>query len=96
MHNNSWSAIAIYEFTAKVLGVTYRNNKISIVPYTDGRNNAKGVVATPVGMVNVDWEIADDDFTINIDLPENIEAVLVMPDNKEIIAKSGKYTCKVK
>ena len=93
---HAWSAIAIYEFTAKVLGVTYRNNKISIVPYTDGRNNAKGVVATPVGMVNVDWDIADDDFTINIDLPENIEAVLVMPDNKEIIAKSGKYTCKVK
>lgn len=92
---HAWSAVAIYEFTAKVLGVTYRENKLFIEPYIKGRKSAKGKVATPYGMVYVEWEIVDDGFMISIDIGENTEAILTMPDKSVITAKGGKYTCKI-
>ncbi|MCR4692491.1 MAG: hypothetical protein K5664_01255, partial [Firmicutes bacterium] len=91
---HAWSAVAIYEFTAKILGVTYKNNTILIEPYIAGRNYAKGEVATPFGKIFVDWEITDDIFTINIKLPENQKAVLTMPDGTVYNAESGVYTSK--
>ena len=90
---HAWSAVAIYEFTAKVLGVTYRRNKIHIEPYTNGRDRAKGEVATPVGKVYVEWEKVDGNFRITVDICENAEAVLVMPDKSVLDAKSGTYSC---
>ena len=92
---HAWSAVAIYEFTAKVLGVTYRENKLLIEPYTKDRNSAKGKVATPCGMVYVEWEIVDDSFAISIDIGENAEAILTMPDKSVITVKSGRYICKM-
>lgn len=44
---HAWSAVTIYEFTAKVLGVTYRENTITIQPYISNRLQVKGYVATP-------------------------------------------------
>ena len=89
---HAWSAIAIYEFTAKVLGVTYHNNTIYIKPYINGRNFAKGEVATPEGMVYCEWEVKNRKFTINLKLPKNKRAKLIMPDNTEIDAESGSYS----
>lgn len=92
---HAWSAVAIYEFTSKVLGVTYKENKLFIAPYIKDRNGAKGKVATPLGMVYVEWEIIGDEFIITIDIGKNPEAVLMLPDKSIIIAKSGKYACKI-
>lgn len=90
---HAWSAVAIYEFTAKVLGVTYKDGTIFIEPYICGRNSAKGTVATPVGTVYVEWENIENTFSIELKVPE--KAVLIMPDKSKIEAESGKYTiCK--
>lgn len=93
---HAWSAVAIYEFTAKVLGVTYRDGCINIKPYVKGRNFAKGKVATPVGDVYVDWTIYDGEFKINVKLPERIRATLTMPDGQIIEVQSGVYNSKIR
>lgn len=90
---HAWSAVAIYEFTAKVLGVTYRENAIYIQPYIGNRTNAKGYVATPKGMVYCAWSMKDDEFIIELKLPENSSAKLTMPNYTEITATSGVYKC---
>ena len=88
--------MAIYEFTAKVLGVTYRDGCINIKPYVKGRNFAKGKVATPVGDVYVDWTIYDGEFKINVKLPGKIRAALTVPDGQIIEVQSGVYNCKIR
>ena len=92
---HAWSAVAIYEFTAKVLGVTYKDSCINIKPYVKDRNFAKGEVATPEGMVYVEWEINDGKFTIKIKLPENTKSILTMPDGMTLNAENGIYSCKM-
>lgn len=93
---HAWSAVAIYEFTAKVLGVTYANDTICIKPYTEGRSYAKGEIATPKGTVYVEWNIVNGVFSIELLLPPNTKAKLEMPDNSEILAESGKYSAEMK
>lgn len=89
---HAWSAVAIYEFTAKVLGVTYCNGQIRVAPYINGRSHAKGAVATPVGMVCCQWKKADDQFTLSLSLPEGETATLFLPNGETIQAESGTYT----
>lgn len=93
---HAWSAVAIYEFTAKVLGVTYKDGIIQINPYVKGRNYAKGEVATPVGMVYCEWEKNDNLFCIKLEIPENKNAVLILPDGSVIDAQNGIYRCDLK
>lgn len=88
---HAWSAVVLYEFTAKVLGVTYHDNTIYIKPYVNKRRFAKGKVATPAGMVSLEWKIKDDEFTIEITLPAGKTAQLTLPDGSEITAESGIY-----
>lgn len=90
---HAWGAVAIYEFTAKVLGVTYNESKIKIEPYINGRDYAKGSVATPKGMVYCSWKKQKEKFVIKIELPKNETASLVMPDGKTYDADSGEYAC---
>lgn len=90
---HAWGAVAIYEFTAKVLGVTYKDSKIKIEPYISGRDYAKGSVATPKGMVYCSWKKLKEKFVIEIELPQNEIASLIMPDGKIYNANSGEYTC---
>ena len=98
-HNRSechaWSAVAIYEFTAKVLGVTYHDGQIRIAPYIAGRPYAKGAVATPAGMVQCKWEKSDTEFTVSISLPGEQTALLTLPDGRILQAGTGTYTAKL-
>lgn len=88
---HAWSAVAIYEFTAKVLGVTYHDRTIFIEPYIASRTYSRGEVATPVGMVYCEWEVLEDSFVIKVEIPEHEYAVLRMPDGSTHHVKSGTY-----
>ena len=90
---HAWSAVAIYEFTAKVLGITFEDDRIYINPYIKDRSQAKGEVATPCGMVFCEWKKENDKFTISIKVPENRKAVLTMPDGSVFEADRGEYNC---
>ena len=89
---HAWSAIALYEFTAKVLGVTYTDGKIYVKPYIGSRPYAKGTVATPVGGVYVSWKQENGTLEIELKLPEGETAILTMPDGKEMTVQSGNYS----
>lgn len=90
---HAWSAAALYEFTAKILGVTYEDGTIYIKPFAGNRPYAKGEVAVPSGMVYCEWKNADGKFTIKIKLPDNKKAILTMPDGSEMTVDSGFYSC---
>lgn len=89
---HAWSAIALYEFTARVLGVTHADGKIYVKPYIGTRPYAKGKVATPAGFVSVSWKNENGAFVLDLKLPEGEVAVLTLPDGSEIDAQSGVYT----
>ncbi|HAL63457.1 MAG TPA: hypothetical protein DCO93_03315 [Clostridiales bacterium] len=92
---HAWSALAIYEFTAKVLGVTYKDGTIYIEPYIHERNKAKGTVATPAGMVYVEWKIDNNKFTITVKSPKKKMAIITAPDGSVFEADSGEYSCDI-
>lgn len=94
---HAWSALALYEFTAKVLGVTYRDGKVLVKPYIANREFAKGSVATPKGMVYVDWNKNGDEFKINVKLPQDVKAMLTLPNGQsEEIAGEYEKTVAIK
>ena len=89
---HAWGAIAIYEFCATVLGVrTYDvfEKSVSIKPYIDGREYAKGTVATIAGDVYVSWKKSGDVFEITVQSEDNVEKVITLP-NGETYACSDK------
>lgn len=93
---HAWSAVVLYEFTAKVLGVQYAYGVLTIEPYIKGREYAKGFVASPCGMVWVDWRVNDNKFTIDITLPDGVENVVLNLPNGECMTISEKeYTVTV-
>jgi len=46
---------------------------------------AKGKVATIKGIVEVDWSVQADGFHITVKVPDDVSAVLVLPDGTEHI-----------
>lgn len=93
---HAWSALALYEFTAKVLGVTVCENKVYVKPYINNREYAKGKVAVPGGMAEVEWKKADGEFTVRLTLPEGVTADVILPDSQAINNTSGgTYKCRI-
>ena len=92
---HAWSAIAIYEFTAKILGVTYQNHTVYIAPYIKGRASAKGTVATPVGTVYCEWKKEKDTLFIKLKIPYGAKANLRILEDTPLDIKSGEYTFRI-
>ena len=59
---------------------------------------AKGNVKTSYGKISSEWMIENGEFQINVKIPVSTECTLIMPEGKEYIIRSGKYSysCKVK
>lgn len=80
---HAWGALAIYEFSATVLGVrTYdvEEKSISIKPYIKGRNSARGTVSTIAGNVFVSWRCENGQFTLHIKSNDNVRKVIYLPN----------------
>lgn len=98
---HAWGALAIYEFSATVLGVrTYDVNdkSVSIKPYIKGRKYAKGTVSTIAGDVAVSWKKSGDVFEITVESAnDRVEKRIYMPNGEEIITskKKATYKCKI-
>lgn len=100
---HAWSSAPTYELSAMALGV---------YPTTDGFytlrikpavkdfdiDRAKGSVPTPFGNIEIDWEIKDGRFTLNVALPsDEMLAEVVLPDGKTItnVIGTAKFECKI-
>ena len=95
---HAWGALAIYEFSATVLGVrTYDVNdkSVSIKPYIKGRNYAKGTVSSIGGDIYVSWKKSRGVFEITVESKENgVEKHIYLPNGEEIVTKKSKATYK--
>ena len=82
---HAWGALAIYEFSATILGVRtfdVEERSISIKPYIKGRNSARGTVSTIAGNVFVSWRCENGQFTIHIKSEDGVRKVIYLPNGE--------------
>lgn len=89
---HAWGAIPIYEFVRCFLGV--RPGKpgwetIEIRPICEYIPDMKGIVYTPNGSVEVEWETTEKLFTIKGTCPEGISTQIILSDAVEYIYPNG-------
>lgn len=92
---HAWGALAIYEFSATVLGVrTYdvAEKSVSIKPYIKGRDSARGTVSTIGGDVFVSWNKSDSDFTIYVKSTDGTRKVITLPNGESYETTSAEIT----
>ncbi len=53
---------------------------------------ARGSVVTPYGKIAVDWNIDDNKFSINVEVPNGTECDLTLPDGKSEVLTAGSHT----
>ena len=98
---HAWGALAIYEFSATVLGVrTYDINEKSVLikPYIKDRDFAKGTVSTIGGDITVEWKKAGDVFELTVSGDKETKKVVQMPngDTYETAKEKATFTCNLK
>jgi hypothetical protein len=87
---HAWGSIAIYEFSATILGVRTEDvakKSISIKPYIKGRDFAKGTVSTIAGDVFVSWEKKDGGFHIEVRSDKPCEKIITLPNGNVVEVK---------
>jgi hypothetical protein len=80
---HAWGALAIYEFSATILGVRTENvaeKSVAIKPYIKGRNSAKGTVSTINGEVYVEWHKEGKEFVLTVESDDDVKKAIYMPD----------------
>ncbi|MDR1655255.1 MAG: hypothetical protein LBR96_04585, partial [Treponema sp.] len=83
---HAWSALLLYEYPAKILGVYPLEpgwKTIGIKPRGLYLGKASGRVLTPAGEVKVSWERKGGAFSINGSLPARAKGVLTLPGGDE-------------
>jgi hypothetical protein len=98
---HAWGALAIYEFSATVLGVstydTYEKS-VQIKPYIKGRNYARGTVSSIGGNITVEWKKTDGVFEITVESQnKNVQKRIYLPngDIYETTKNKVTYTCNI-
>lgn len=94
---HAWSCAPLYEFAARVLGVSADEGGITVAPQCGKLAFAKGTVPTRFGIVSVDWTVEDESFTLRIGLPDGAEATVLLPDGeKKKACGSAAFTCQLR
>ncbi len=72
---HGWSSAPIYEFSAKILGVTPTADgykAVNIKPLTSGLSWAKGTVPTPYGVISVSWTKNSGKLIFDAQMPQGV------------------------
>lgn len=90
---HAWGAVPLYEFSARILGVTPAapgSATIRIAPQPGYLTHAAGDVATPKGIVSIAWEIDDQrEFTMTVSAPIEARLEIVLPDGSVQLRQGG-------
>ena len=71
--------------------------KFRIAPQVVGDlTSVSASTETLYGVIAVDWEVKNDIFTLNVQVPVNTEAEIILPNKEEHIVGSGKHTFTIK
>lgn len=92
---HAWGALAIYEFSATVLGVrTYdvEERSVSIRPYIKGRRSARGTVSSIAGNIYVSWRTEKHEFTIYIRGAQGKRKVIYLPNGDAYETTQGEIS----
>jgi hypothetical protein len=97
---HAWGALAIYEFSATVLGVrTYDvfKKSVAIKPYINDRSYARGTVSSIAGNITVEWKKTGDVFEISVLSENENEKVLTLPNGETVkfTDKQKTATCRI-
>ncbi|WP_217595531.1 alpha-L-rhamnosidase C-terminal domain-containing protein [Cohnella sp. GbtcB17] len=90
---HAWGAVPIYEFSAKLLGVspaTPGYSTIKVAPQPGKLTYASGDVATPQGVVHVAWELRDGkQFNLTVSTSVDAKLMIVLPDRSVHVHQGG-------
>jgi hypothetical protein len=95
---HGWSALLLYEYPAKILGVYPREpgwKSIGIKPQGLYLGKAAGQVRTPAGTVKVSWERKGEKFSVSGSLPAGAKGRLSLPGGGEEELQSGNFAFNV-
>lgn len=83
---HNMGSVPAYFLSTKVLGVSEKlpvsSKIIEIRPQLGNLTRAEGTVVTVHGPVHVKWEKQENGLSFFIDVPENTQAEMILPDNK--------------
>lgn len=85
-HCHAWSAAPTYFLSTYQLGIRPIEpgfSKVLIAPEPADLLWAKGRMPTPKGNISVWWQKTDNSFDIQVDLPDDVYAVIKLPVNAE-------------
>jgi hypothetical protein len=92
---HAWSSSPLYHLSEQVLGVRPTEagwRRVRIAPFCQGLQYARGVVPSPLGDVQVEWErTSRGDLAVRLDIPSDMEAQFVAPDGRTRILPSGAH-----
>jgi alpha-L-rhamnosidase len=83
---HAWSAVALAEFPASILGVTPAEpgfTAVNIEPQIGKLHWAKGGVPTAHGPVEVEWVLEGNQFQLQAKVPHGMTAKVKLPDGSE-------------
>lgn len=90
---HGWGAVPLYEFTTEILGVKsdgFGFRKLLIAPQLGELSWAKGNVATPSGLVQVEWErLQDGLFRIFVCSPKGTPVIFELPNGERMERPDG-------
>lgn len=93
LNHYSYGAVSGWLITG-VLGIRYRFDSVTISPRPDRRLRfAEGSYCSPRGEIRSSWRYDEESerFTYEIELPEGMEAHVVLPDGREERVSGGKH-----
>ena len=92
--NHAWSGGPLVIMSKHFAGITPLEagyEKVKIDPQYDLLNNINCTVPTVKGLITVNSEKSSDNYVINVAVPQNIKAVIYVPENAVLIINSEVY-----
>lgn len=77
---------------SRAAGIRIIGEKIQIRPYPDRRiGHVKASYRSPYGEITSAWEYTDTMFKMEVEIPPNAEAEIIMPDGRSYRAEPGRH-----